>query len=262
MSAAIIAFAGNSLIARAALGSDRIGPADFTLLRLASGALVLFPFIQRRPNINDLPSAIALLAYMLGFSLAYRALPAATGALILFAFVQVTIVFGGIAKGDSLSGRAVFGLAVALSGIAWLLAPDASLPSLVPTVMMAGAGVAWGFYTLAGRAGGNPTARTARNFALASVLAAPLLIVDGPVPTNSGIALAVLAGVVTSALGYVLWYRVAPRLPLATVAAVQLATPIAAALGAAVLLAEPLSLRFAVAAAAVLGGIALTFKRR
>lgn len=259
--AAIIAFAGNSLIARAALGSGLIGAGDFTVIRLASGAVVLVPFMRGLPKRHDLPGAVALLIYMLGFSIAYRSLPAATGALVLFAFVQITIIGGGLARGDKLSGRAFLGLIIAIVGIGWLLAPSASIPTLVPTVMMAGAGMAWGVYTLVGRSGGDPVRRTARNFVLASVLAVPLLAFDRSAPSLAGIALAILAGTVTSALGYVLWYRVAPRLGLASVAAVQLATPIAAALGATILLAEPLTLRLALAALAVLGGIALTIEQ-
>ena len=64
-----------------------------------------------------------------------------------------------------------------------------------------------------------------------------------------------------SGLGYVAWYTVAPRLALGGVAAVQLATPVATAALAWPLLDEVPSARLAVAAALVVGGIALAVWR-
>jgi drug/metabolite transporter (DMT)-like permease len=67
---------------------------------------------------------------------------------------------------------------------------------------------------------------------------------------------AVASGAITSGLGYALWYAVLPQLRATTAATVQLSVPVLAALGGMVLLGETMSLRWALAALAVLGGIA------
>lgn len=127
---------------------------------------------------------------------------------------------------------------------------------------MIAAGIAWGLYSVLGRSAPDPARRTAGNFVLAALLAAPLPLLDGGARvTASGAALAIASGALTSELGYVVWYRLVPRLPHAAVGAVQLATPVVAALAAAALLAEPLTWRLALAAALILGGIALTLRR-
>ena len=71
---AVLAFAGNSLIARAAIGQDLIAPGLFSVIRLVAGALVLLPLLRRKPSPGDLPGGLALLAYVIGFSFAYREL--------------------------------------------------------------------------------------------------------------------------------------------------------------------------------------------
>jgi drug/metabolite transporter (DMT)-like permease len=75
--------------------------------------------------------------------------------------------------------------------------------------------------------------------------------------TPAGLWLAVLSGAVTSGLGYALWYRILPALGASRAAVAQLTVPLLAALGGILLLHEPLTLRFVLAAALVLGGVAL-----
>jgi drug/metabolite transporter (DMT)-like permease len=73
----------------------------------------------------------------------------------------------------------------------------------------------------------------------------------------AGIAAALASGALASGLGYAIWYTVLPALRSTSAAVVQLSVPVLAALGGIVWLAEPLTLRFVLAAIAVLGGIAL-----
>src|SRR5690242_20237423 len=96
---AICCFAGNSLLTRGALGSGQAGPAGFTALRLLSGAVVLLLIAGRRLKNSagaGWPSALALFLYAAPFSFAYLQLRAGTGALILFAAVQATMLVVGI----------------------------------------------------------------------------------------------------------------------------------------------------------------------
>ena len=93
---AMIAFAGNSLLGRAAFAGGLMDPSSFTTIRLTSGALVLSLLMFGKNSGTRTPrnwlSAFFLFLYAAPFSFAYLRLEAGTGALILFAFVQVTMM--------------------------------------------------------------------------------------------------------------------------------------------------------------------------
>ena len=263
---AIAAFAGNSLLARAALADGAIEAGAFSAIRLAAGAIILLPFLGAKPSRADLPGATALAVYVAGFSLAYLSLGAGLGALILFSCVQATIMLTGFFRGERPSALGWVGLAIAMGGLALLLAPKGGSTgtdtiSIAAAIMMGVAGIAWGAYTLIGRASGDPAGSTARNFLLAAPMVLPMLLLDSEMPSSHGVMLAVIAGALTSGLGYVIWYKVAPRLGLATVASVQLATPVVAAIGGVLLLSEPLSWPLVLGGALIVGGIVLTIHK-
>ena len=207
--------------------------------------------------------ALALLIYVVAFSFAYRALNAGTGAMILFASVQAIIILSAWSAGQHLRGIEITGMALALLGMIVLLGMVGGTVPFVPALTMAGAGCAWGLYTIMGRGTDDPARSTAGNFLIAAVVAAPIpLIEGGTAMTLTGVTLAIVAGALTSGLGYVIWYSVVPHLRHATIGAAQLATPVIAAIGGALFLGETLTWRLAVAAALILGGIALTLKQR
>jgi drug/metabolite transporter (DMT)-like permease len=261
---AIVAFAGNSLLTRAALGGGLIGPGAFSAIRLAAGALILLPWALAAPRARpSILGAVSLLAYVVGFSFAYRTLGAAMGAMILFASVQATILALGAARGVRISLNELCGMGVALAGMVYLLGGrSGSAAPLAPVLMMAVAGVAWAVYTQFGRGAARPARSTAGNFLLAAIIASPLPLLDAAGETHmAGVVLACVAGAVTSGLGYIVWYAVAPRLRTGTVGAVQLATPVVAGVGGAVMLGEPLTVRLAIAGGVILAGIALTLWR-
>jgi len=260
---AMIAFAGNSLLCRAALRQTGIDAASFTLVRILSGALALWLILQlrstQRTNAGTWLSAIALFAYAAAFSFAYNTLSAGTGALLLFGAVQATMILWGLGKGERLHARQLIGLALAAAGLVLLVFPGLSAPSLGGSSLMLGAGVAWGIYSLRGKGAGNPISATAGNFIRAVPFAAALVIslfswtrID-----RAGLIYAVLSGALASGLGYVIWYSVLPKLKATSAATVQLSVPVLAASGGILLLGEPLTLRFLLAASAVLSGIAL-----
>lgn len=258
---AILAFAGNSLIARMALANGAIEAGAFSVIRLAAGAAILVPFIKARPTMQDARGALPLLIYIAGFSLAYVTLSAATGALILFGCVQASIMTIGVIQGARPRWNGWAGLGIALAGLAWLFLPGSEAVQPAAGAMMAIAGAAWGVYTIIGRGARDPARDTAVYFLIAAPLSLPLLLLDQSAPSAWGVGLAIVAGALTSGLGYVIWYRVAPLLKLATSASVQLATPIVAALGGAILLAEPLTADIAIAGGLIIGGILMTIRR-
>lgn len=259
----MLAFAANSVLNRLAVGQGLIGPVEFAVIRLTSGAAVLAALALMRRTTSRLdrrgllPGVLGLLTYLFGFSLAYRGLDAGTGALVLFGAVQVTMFAGALLAGESVPLHRWAGAGIALAGLMVLAAPGGAL-SAQPVFLMALAGIGWGLYSLAGRGAADPLRATARNFLLATpfgLLAAGLCGVN--VPTLPGSALAILSGTVTSGLGYALWYAILPRLGTARAGVAQLTVPVLAAFGGAALLAEVPGWRFAAASVLVLGGVAL-----
>ncbi|MDP2331440.1 MAG: DMT family transporter [Reyranella sp.] len=269
---AMLAFAGNSLLCRLALRDTGIDAASFTAIRLASGALILAALLMlrgKRPTAGgSWPMAAMLFAYAVCFSFAYRDLTAATGALLLFGAVQLTMMGYGLATGERVAGLRLVGLLLALGGLVWLLLPGLAAPPLLAAALMLGAGAAWGVYSLLGKGAGDPTAATGGNFLRSLPFTAVLLLFAGTTGSvdrsvdHLGALYAVLSGAVTSGLGYVLWYAALPMLRATSAATVQLSVPAIAALGGVMLLAEPITARLLVASVAVLGGIALTIYRK
>jgi len=267
---AMLAFAGNSLLCRAALQAGRIDAASFTTIRVVAGALALWLIVRlqrgRAEKAGSWPSAFALFAYAAGFSFAYLTLTTATGALLLFGAVQATMIGYGFWRGERLTGWQLLGLACALGGLIGLLLPGISAPPREGAALMLAAGIAWGVYSLRGKGAGDPLRATAGNFlrAVPFALALSLAMLPWARLDMAGALLAVASGALTSGIGYAIWYTALPGLKAASAATVQLSVPPLAALGGVVLLGEPLTLRLVAASIAILGGIALVVaeKRR
>jgi len=263
ISLAMLAFAGNSLLCRIALKQTGIDAASFTTIRLASGALMLWLVVRLRGGSQNgagsWASAVALFVYAAGFSFAYISLPASTGSLLLFGAVQLTMIGYGVWADEHIRGVQVTGILLAFAGLVGLLLPGLSRPPLQSSILMLGAGVAWGVYSLRGRSAGDPTRVTSGNFLRAAFMAAilSLLLLHGDSLNNEGFFYAIASGALASGIGYAIWYTALPMLKASQAATVQLSVPVIAALGAIVFLGELISLRLLLTSIAILGGIAL-----
>ncbi|MCE9596246.1 MAG: DMT family transporter [Planctomycetes bacterium] len=267
---ALLGFAANSILCRLALGQGAIDAFSFTAIRLGSGALALFVFerasrgSRTEPSGANALSAFCLAAYAVCFSIAYLAIGAGIGALVLFGAVQATMFGWSFTTGVRPRALEWIGVAVALGGLAWLTVPGASAPDPFGLASMVLAGVAWGAYSLRGRASRFPLAATAGNFAGAAPMAcAALLFGLGELHASTrGVVLAVVSGVAASGLGYCLWYRALPALGATRAGVVQLLVPILAASAALPLLGEQPNPRLVVSACAILGGVGLALVAR
>lgn len=270
----LLPLAANSWLCRAALRDTAIDAASFTTVRLVSGALMLWLLVavagrmrggvQARLSAGSWPSAFALFGYAALFSFAYLSLTAATGALLLFGAVQITMVIAALWRGDRLGALQWVGVVLAFAGLVGLLMPGLSAPPLVGALMMIGAGVCWGVYSLRGQGGGSATWATAGNFmrTVPITLALSAVMLPGLSIDAAGVGYAVVSGAITSALGYILWYVVLSMIKATTAATAQLSVPVVVAIGGVLLLGEPVTLRLVLASAAVLGGVALVVTRR
>lgn len=264
----MMAFAANSVLNRMALVGDLTGPASFALIRLASGAgflLLLAGFRSGRKVPWRAPGrlwgVLMLTLYVLGFSFAYVSLETGVGALILFGGVQITMFAGALIARENVPLARWTGAAIAFGGLVVLLWPAGGIaPDPAGAVLMVGAAVGWGVYSLLGRGVSDPLGSTAANFALALPIGMAVFAIFPGEIALKGAMLAVISGAVTSGAGYALWYSVLPRLAASVAAVAQLTVPVIAVAGGLVFLGEPVSLRFVIAAVLVLAGIAVSLK--
>ena len=272
---AMTAFAANSLLCRTALRHTALDAATFTTLRLTAGALMLAGLTWQRCRTatgsktvahagSHWLSALALFVYAAAFSLAYRTLTAATGALLLFGAVQVTMLLAGWRAGERLHHVQKLGLALALGGLVGLVLPGLAAPPLGGATLMLAAGVAWGCYSLRGRGVADPLGATAGNFlrAVPCALGLSALLLRQFQWDSTGALYALTSGALASGLGYAVWYTALRHLTATRAASVQLSVPVLAALGGIVILAEPFSGRLLGSGAAILGGIVLVLSHR
>ena len=275
---ALVAFAFNSILCRLALRGEEADAAGFTLVRLVSGAVTLivisYFFGRNRAGsprgftsnliLGSWASAFFLFAYAICFSFAYLGLTAATGALVLFGSVQLTMVAVSIFRGERPGTLEWLGLVTAFGGLVYLAFPGLAAPPLYASLLMAAAGTAWGFYTLRGKGSSNPLADTTGNFvrSVPMIAIAAIPFVSQLHLSSRGLLLAVVSGAVASGIGYSVWYATLKHHTATRAAVLQLAVPLIAAAGGILLLDENATLRLAIAAALILGGIALTIAGR
>jgi drug/metabolite transporter (DMT)-like permease len=267
---ALVAFAANSVLCRLALGQGAIDAASFTTIRLVCGALVLL-IVNRvgkstgaAADRGNWTSAFMLFLYAVTFSFAYISLNTGTGALILFASVQATMIIFAICRGERLGLAGSLGLLTALGGLTYLVFPGLQAPSPAGAVLMAVAGISWGIYSLRGRGTGSPTAVTTDNFLRSTpfVLLVSLIFFTNLQLTFAGAFLAALSGGLTSAIGYVIWYAALRDHSATSAALVQLLVPVLAALGGVVFMSETLTIRLVLSSAMIIGGVALALTQR
>lgn len=265
---AMLAFAGNSILCRMALRQELIDAASFTTVRIVAGAatLGLILLVRRRPAITtpNWPGVFALFCYMVFFSFAYLSLATATGALLLFGTVQLTMLTAAWRNGERFSLPAWAGLIVAFAGLVYLLAPGVTAPDPLGATLMVIAGIAWGAYSLIGQRTDGALLATSTNFfyCVPITLGLSALYVSSMDVSAQGAMLAIASGALASGVGYAVWYAALSGLTAGSAATVQLSVPVIAAIGGVLFLSEPLSFRLIVASALTIGGIWLVLLTR
>jgi drug/metabolite transporter (DMT)-like permease len=280
---ALTAFAFNSILCRLALRGGEADAAGFTAVRLASGAAMLViisyfaagrvssPHVSKGSALTtsnliggSWTSAFFLFAYAVCFSFAYLGLTAGTGALILFGSVQITMIGMAIARGERPGTLEWLGFLAAAGGLVYLVLPGLAAPPILSSLLMAGAGAAWGFYTLRGKGAGDPLANTTGNFVRSLLFIAIVLLISfSRVDLSArGIMLAAVSGAVASGIGYTVWYAALRHHTATRAAILQLPVPLLTAVFGILLLNEAATARLWIAAAIILGGVALTLLKK
>jgi len=261
---AMMGFAANSVLCRLALTGQHIDPMTFSLIRVASGAVVLLGlFLYSKSSQTkvqwSLKNAFFLAVYILAFSYAYLQIDAGIGALLLFGVVQLTMVLYAYWQGEQIGMYRGIGLCIALAGISVLLLPGTHAPDWGYALIMVISGLAWAGYSIAGRNMTQPIGSTLANFALAvpMVLLANVLLAQDRYIDVQGWILAILSGGVTSSGAYVLWYAILKHIDRMTASTVQLSVPCLAIIGGSLFVNEAVTGRVILSSFMVLFGILL-----
>ena len=265
---ALLAFAGNSVLCRMALGDGLIDAEGFTSVRLLAGAITLVILLligsnqarkisSLKPTRRQWVGSSMLFVYAFCFSLAYLILDTGSGALILFGFVQLTLLIGGWFFNQKPSVKELSGVLLAFFGLVYWLVPVWGTPSLGGFILMAVSGFAWGVYTLNGRTAKTPLRETTLNFiyCLPLVFLLNLWVFEPTNWTVQGLVLAVISGAVTSGIGYSVWYAVLPKMKATSAGVIQLMVPVIAAFGGWFFVQEAVSQRLLISSVMVLGGV-------
>ncbi len=254
------------------IGASDFGPFALVEVRLALGALILFPFLWRERARFDAPlrwrlAGIGAVNSAIPFTLfawgAERA-PAGVGAICNALTVMFTVLVGVVFYRERITARQSLGMLAGFAGVV-ILASGRTAGAAVGMAALAGtlASLFYGFgVNLIRRqlAGVPASAVAAATLLGATLLLAPLAAItwpQEPIPLRSWVS-AVLLGVLCTGAAFVLYYRLIVRIGGPRASMVTYLIPLFAMLWAWGILAEQPTMSMALAAALILGGVALS----
>lgn len=257
------------------IASADFGPFALVEVRLSLGALVLLPLLWRARAqftlrlwlhlawISAVNSAIPFVLFAWG---AERA-PAGIGAITNATAVMFAALVAFIFYGEEIGPRRAIGLLGGFVGVAVLASGKYAGASVGPAAL-AGTAAAFlygiGVNAIRRHLQGIPAgAVAAATLTIASLLILPLAIYSwpaNPIPAVSW-ASAILLGVMCTGIAFTVYYRLINRVGGPRAATVTYLVPLFGVVWAWLALGEPLTEKMAIAAALILGGVALSQQR-
>ena len=268
---ALLFLSANSILARMAIVTQNIDAFTFTFLRIISGSILLFIIYFYRKKRVDISlkknwiSGFMLFLYAICFSYSYINMLAGIGTLILFAVVQLSMILIALFYKEKMSLNKIIGIFVAFIGLVYLLYPKEDFTiSYFHTFLMVISGIAWGVYSVLGKSSTSAIFNTTDNFFKASIftLIFMLMFISEVHLDLYTFCLAITSGAITSALGYLLWYEILPKIEIITASVLQLLVPIIAIFLSILFLDESLTLELIVSTILILVGIFIALKRK
>ncbi len=267
---ALLFLAVNSILCKMAISTQNIDAFSFTILRIFSGAILLLGiyFYKNRNLKFDMKknwlSSFMLFLYAICFSYSYINMFAGIGTLILFAVVQLSMILIALFYREKLTINKILGIIVAFSGLVFLLYPkeDFSL-SFFHTFLMIISGIAWAIYSVIGKSSTNALLNTTDNFFKATIFTIIFMVFfikELKLDLYTSF-LAVISGAITSALGYLIWYKILPKIQITTASILQLIVPILAIFLSVIVLDEKFSFELGISTFIILFGIFLALKK-
>jgi len=199
--------------------------------------------------------------YAISFSYAYVNIDAGFGALLLFGVVQLVMVIGSVFYKEKLTFLKMIGIGISIFGLSYLLYPSGEFEvSFFHAFLMIVSGFSWAIYSILGKKSSNALENTTDNFLKASifiVLFYFIFSINDTYLTTQGLVLSLISGSITSALGYIIWYQILPKVNIITASVVQLIVPIIAILLSILFLDESFSFDLFISTVMVICGICL-----
>jgi len=269
---ALIFLALNSILCKAALVNNYIDAYTFTFLRLFSASITLiaiYLYKNKKFSISlksNWITSFMLFLYAICFSFSFLSIDAGLGTLLLFGVVQIIMALSAIFLKEKVNLQKILGIAVALGGLILLLYPKHDFEiSYFHAFLMALAGTSWAVYTIIGKKSIDALSNTMDNFIKATLfitLTYFLFLNEDMFFTTNGIFLAFISGSITSAIGYVIWYEVLPKMQILTAGVIQLFVPVISIFFSVVLLGELFTLDLFLSTIIISLGIVITLFSR
>lgn len=265
---ALLFLALNSIFCKLALANNFIDAFSFTMYRVLFGAITLILiYLYKRKKLHfstktNWLSSLMLFLYAICFSYSFLNIEAGVGTLLLFAVVQLVMVIFSLFHKEKINLQKIAGIFLAMAGLIYLLYPKQSFElSLFHAFLMIIAGVSWAVYTVLGKKSSDSLYNTTDNFTKALIFVGIFYLIFTPensFTTNKGIFLAFISGSLTSAIGYLLWYEVLPKMQLIIAGIIQLFVPIISIVVSIVFLNESLTMTLFLSTVIIFTGILLT----
>lgn len=269
---ALICLSLNSILCRYAMSNEFIDSFSFTFFRLFFGSITLVLIVlykRKKIEINlkkNWLSSFMLFLYAISFSYAFLNIDAGLGTLLLFTVVQMVMIVFSFFHKEKISFQKIIGILIALFGLAFLLYPKESFEvSLFHGFLMIIAGVSWAVYTVLGKKSSDSLHNTMDNFTKSLVFVLVFYLIFSPNDTfikQEGILIAFISGSFTSAIAYVLWYEILPKMQFITAGIIQLFVPIISIIISIIFLDELLTNTLLLSSVMIFLGIIITIFSR
>ena len=253
----------NSILCKIALVNNYIDAYSFTFFRVFFAFLTLVFLLAFRENKksefklkkinlkNNWLSSFMLFLYAIGFSYSYLNLEAGFGTLLLFTAVQLTMLLSSLFLKEKINLNKLIGIGLAFIGLVYLLYPSGNFAiSYFHLFFMIISGIAWGIYSVIGKRSNDALFSTYDNFFKALLFTCMIFIFVSFESLNfslEGIILSFLSGSITSAIGYVIWYKVLPKITIVTASILQLLVPVLAIVLSVAFLEEEFTIKLLIA---------------
>ena len=255
------------VIAKAAM--EHFSPILLMALRFTLTALCMIWFFRPDPKLFNKLFWIAFVSAAIQYSLTFTGvsgIDASTAALLIQLEVPFAILLAAVLLGDKLTIRQGVGVSLAFCGAILIVGEPKLANNMRYVLMVIGGGFAWSLgqimITILGVTGGFSLISSVAVFAAPQLFIASYLLEDNQIEqiitaSPAAWAAVVYLGLVMTALGYAMWYRLLGLYDVNMVIPFLLLLPVASVVGGYLFLDEILTTKIAIGGLLALAGVAI-----
>ena len=260
------------VVAKAAM--SHFSPILLMALRFSLTAICLVCFFRPPPGISKQIFWISLISAALQYSLTFngvRGIDASTAALLVQLEVPFGLIMAWLVFGDRISSKQALGILIAFSGAVLIVGEPRLASDLIYAFMVIGGAFTWAVGQIMikklGKVGGFNLLSGVALFAAPQLFIASFLFeqnqleqITSASPVDWGAV--VYLGLVMTALGYGLWYRLLGHYSVNQVMPFLLLLPVTSVFGGIFFLGESLTTKIAIGGCLAIAGVAMITIRR